>query len=115
MKKPRSWPKIAGGKAGEVAVRDRSSPRLQGLAALVVSVAFCGGAAAAPQHLDKEHAHKPPVRQSAPPPLHYIHCAMEPGEGPCGLDPAMRRLNGEQPDRARSAPPFEGFDFGPER
>jgi hypothetical protein len=76
---------------------------------------FCGAAAAAPQHLKKEHAHKPPVQRSAPPPVHYIHCAMELGEGPCGLDPAMQRLNGEPPDRLRPAPPFEGFDFGPER
>jgi hypothetical protein len=74
-----------------------------------------GTAAAAPQHSRKGHAHTPPVQQSAPPPVHYIHCAMELDEGPCGLDPAMQRLNGERPHNVRPAPPFEGFDFGPER
>jgi hypothetical protein len=96
-------------------VRVRSSPRFRGLAALVVAMTLCGAAAAAPQHLKKEHAHKPPVQQSAPPPVHYIHCAMELGEGPCGLDPAMQRLNSDPPHSVRPAPPFEGFDFGPER
>src|ERR1700730_19135260 len=94
------------GKAG-VAVRDRLSPRLQGLAALVIGMALCAAAAAAPLHRKKGHAHKPPVQQSAPPLLHYIHCAMELGEAPCGLDPAMQRLNGEPPDSVRPAPPFD--------
>ena len=73
-------------------MRDRLSPRLQGLAALVVAMALCGATAAAPLHAKKGHAYKPPVQQSAPQPVHYIHCAMELGEGPCGLDPAMQRV-----------------------
>ena len=96
-------------------MRDRSSPRFEGLAALVVAMTLCGAAAAAPQHSRKGQTHEPPVQQSAPPSVRYIHCAMELDAGPCGLDPAMQRLNGEQPHNVRPAPPFEGFDFGPER
>jgi hypothetical protein len=85
----------------------------QALAAFVVSMALCDAAAAVPQHLKKGHAHKPAVQRFAPSPMHYVHCAMALGEGPCGLDPAMKRLR--RPDSARPAPPLDGWDFGPER
>jgi hypothetical protein len=90
----------------EVAVRDWSSPRLQGLAAVVVAMALCGAAGAA-LHAKKEYAHKSPVR--------YVHCAMELDEGPCGFDPAMRRLHGQPPDLVRPAPPLDQPHFLPER
>ncbi len=99
----------------EAAVPDRSKLQLQGLAALVVTIALCGTGAVVPLHAKKAPAHEPAVQHSAPPPARYIHCAMELGERPCGLDPAMQRLNGEPPYRVRPAPPFDGWDFGPER
>jgi len=107
--------KLGGEKAGEAAVPDRLSPRLQRLAALVVAMALCGAAAAAPLHAKKGHTHKPPVQNSMPPLVHYIHCAMELGEGPCGPDPAMLRLNDEPPDSVRSAPPLDQPSFAPRR
>jgi hypothetical protein len=99
----------------EATVPDPSNLQLHGLATLVVTMALCGPGAVAPLHATKAPALKPPGQRSTPPPAHYIHCAMELGERPCGLDPAMQRLNGNPPIRVRPAPPFEGFDFGPER
>jgi len=72
-------------------VRDRLSPQHRGLAALVIAMALCGAASAAPLHAKKAHEDKSLRQQSAPPPVHYIHCAMELGQGPCGPDPAMQR------------------------
>lgn len=87
-------------------MRDRLSPGLQGLAALVIVMALCGAAAAAPLHAKKGHAHKPPVQKLVPP-VRYIHCAMELGDGPCGLDPAMQRMRDEPPERAHRAAPLD--------
>lgn len=99
---------------GELAMRDRLSPRLQGLATLVVAMALCGAAAAAPLHEKKLHVRRPPMQKPAPP-VRYIHCAMELGEGPCGIDPAMQRLRGEPPMRVPRALPFDQPDFSPGR
>jgi hypothetical protein len=96
----------------EVAVRDRLRQGLQGLAAVLVAMALYGATGAAPLHAQKRYARKPPVQQLLPP-VRYIHCAMELGEEPCGLDPAMQRLRGEPPDRARRAPPFDQPDSSP--
>jgi hypothetical protein len=97
-------------------VPDRLSPRLlQGFAAFAVTMALCGAAVAAPPHAKKEHPRKPPLQQSVPRLSQYIHCAVELSEGPCGLDPAMQRLNGGTPDSARPAPPFDQPEFTPER
>ncbi len=87
-------------------MRDRLSPRLQGLAALVVATAFGGASAAALVHAKKGDVHKPPV--------HYIHCAMEADIGPCGLDPAMKRP-GAPPDRVEPVPRLDQPDFWPSR
>ncbi|MGA8615533.1 MAG: hypothetical protein WB760_28405 [Xanthobacteraceae bacterium] len=94
---------------------DRSNLQLIGLAALVVTMVLCVAGAVAPLHAKKAPAHEPPVQPSAPLPARHIHCAMELGQGPCGLDPAMQRLNSGLLHSVRPAPPFEGFDFGPER
>jgi hypothetical protein len=95
-------------------VRYRLSPRLQRLAALVVAMALRGSTAAAPLHAKKGHAAKPPVQHSMPP-MPYIHCAMGLREGPCGLDPAMQRLNREPPDSAHPEPRVDQPDFAPGR
>jgi hypothetical protein len=101
-------------KQGEAAVRDRLSPRHRGLAGLVIAMALCGAASAAPSHAKKGHAHKPLMQQPAPP-VHYIHCVMGLGEGPCGPDPAMRRLNGEPPLIVSPDPSFDQPDLAPGR
>jgi hypothetical protein len=100
---------------GEAALRDRLSPRHQGLAVFVVAMALCGAASAAPLHAKKGRAHRPPIQQSAPSLMHYIHCAMEVDQGLCGPDPAMLRLNGEPPISARPAQPFDQPEFAPRR
>jgi hypothetical protein len=102
-------------KQGEAAVCDRLSLGHRGPAALVIAMALCGGASAAPLHAKKGDAHKPLMQQSAPPPVHYIHCAMEPGQGPCGPDPAMQRLNADPPVGVSPTPPFDQPDFAPGR
>jgi hypothetical protein len=99
----------------EAGVPDRSNLQLQGLATLVAMMALCGAGAMTPLHAKKAPAHEPSVQRSAPLPALYIHCAMELGERPCGLDPAMQRLNGEPPYSARPAPPFHQPDFAPDR
>ena len=126
VKKPPSVSTLGSEKAGEAAVHDRLSPRLQRLAALkrlaglkrraalIVAMALCG-AAAAPLDAKEGQADKLPVQNSMPPKVRYIHCAMELGEEPCGLDPAMRRLNPEPPDNPHFAPPFDQPDFAPGR
>ena len=93
----------------------RSKLQLQGLAALVATIALCGAGVVSPLHAKKAPAHERSVQRSVPPPARYIHCAMELGERPCGLDPAMQRLNGEPPYSVRPTAPFDGWDFGPER
>lgn len=95
-------------------MRDRLIPRLEGLAALVIAMGLCGAAATAPLLAKKGYAHKPPVQKPASP-VRYIHCAMEFGEGPCGLDPAMHRLRGQPPDMMRRDPPFDQPSFSPGR
>jgi hypothetical protein len=91
------------------------SPRHHGLGVFVIAMALGGAASAAPLHAKKEHAHKPPIQKSAPSPVHYIHCAMELGQGPCGLDPAMQRFNGEPPISVRPTQPFDQPEFAPGR
>jgi hypothetical protein len=81
-------------------MRDRLSPRLQRLAALIVAMALCGVVATAMLHAKK--GDKPPAR--------YIHCAMQISEGPCGLD-----ASGRPPDSVRPAPPYNHPDFAPGR
>src|SRR5579862_2597076 len=67
-------------KQGEAALRDRLSPRHRELVAFIIAMALCSAASAAPLHAKKGHAHKPLMQQSAPPPVHYIHCAIELGQ-----------------------------------
>jgi hypothetical protein len=102
-------------KQREAAVRDRLSLRHRGLAALVTAMALCGAASAASLHAKKGHAHKPLMQQSVPPPVHYIHCAMGLGQGPCGPDPAMQQLYVDPPIIFRPAPPFDQPDIAPGR
>jgi hypothetical protein len=99
----------------EAAVLDRPNLQLLGLVALVVAMAFYDAAASAQLHAKKGPAHKPPPQQAAPPTVRYIRCAMELGEGPCGRDPAMQRLNAELPESVRPAPSFDQRYFAPER
>ena len=65
----------------------------------------------------KKKAPAPQPEQVAPPPVHYIHCAMVVGDSPCAMDPAMRQLNGLTPDdnTPRLMPPPDPPAFMPAR
>jgi hypothetical protein len=95
-------------------VPDLLSPRHRGLATLVIAMALCGAASAALLHAKKGQAHKPLMQRSAPA-VHYIHCAMELSEGPCGPDPAMQRLYVDPPIIVSPGPPFDQPDLAPVR
>jgi hypothetical protein len=69
-----------------------------GTTAAVFSIAFCSLASADPLNTKRNRAPAPQPEQAAPPPFHYIHCAMVVGDSPCAMDPAMRQLDGLPPD-----------------
>jgi hypothetical protein len=83
------------------------------LAAAALLIVLGGAGAGAEPRARRHHAPKPPQLDAPPPigqPWLYIHCAANGygWDGPCGLDPAMRRLNGDPV-------PGSGPNFGPAR
>jgi hypothetical protein len=83
------------------------------IGALLVAL---GGVSVAEMLQPKDQA---PQFQKEPPRFLYIHCATAGGDGPCALDPAMQRLNGDpRLDGPREMPapaPLLRPDVAPER
>jgi hypothetical protein len=89
------------------AMSDRFTPYAGALAAVAFLMAL-GGASAAETLQPKD---QPPQLRNVPPAALYIHCATEGGDGPCALDPVMRRLNLDPLiDRRNHAPAPDPLD-----
>jgi hypothetical protein len=86
---------------------DRLRPYAGALMALAVLIAGGGACAAKTLRPKYQPPQAPQLRNVPSPRFLYIHCATEVVDGPCGLDPAMQRLNLD--------PRFDRPDLAPAR